>query len=438
MKHYALLSFLMFCTLLVCESSFAQKSIYFIDYAEIPPEIGYRTGYIVTLKSDTIYGKLRNTESLGSILTPRVIQSRYLNIELKYGGNIPKIAFIPELTPKSEQQKYKPDEIKAFGYLSSYNEQQPIELQSSYGKSGFITKSALKRALSLHDPYEDIHLLQRNIYDGMASFESKYIENLNETCFLQRQAEGKMTLYYDTRHNEYYITKAGRPEQLLWVNYNNPDFIYNAFGDSKKIAVVIKEASEMKRAENFTSLLGIYNLEAEGNLEALTTDYLVTNKGDTLKGALQIKGLSNLMLGTLKKVSIIPVGGQKVEMHGDEIKRIVKYINNTPIVFDAYTGSNSKRYFHQLKVDGTMKLYYDPRSTEYYNQTMGDTYHTFGSYIIVKNEQPVTISKGNFEEQYTKLFTESENWGSYLKIHPEIKQYDNLPQLVSLYNKSGN
>ena len=81
--------------LLCTATAFAQRTIYFIDYAEVPPQGNYRPGYIVTLKNDTVYGRLRNTESLGSMLAPRVIHVGALNVILKDGGSLPKIAFIP-------------------------------------------------------------------------------------------------------------------------------------------------------------------------------------------------------------------------------------------------------------------------------------------------------------------------------------------------------
>src|SRR4051812_12330311 len=81
------------CMATYATNCLAQKSVYFINNLEVPPASGYRSGYIVTLNGDTVHGRLRNTESLGKILSPDKINiGSNFTVELVNYGEVSKIA----------------------------------------------------------------------------------------------------------------------------------------------------------------------------------------------------------------------------------------------------------------------------------------------------------------------------------------------------------
>jgi hypothetical protein len=359
----SLLIFLIAVALMCASNARAQKSVYFIDHAEVPLASGYRAGYIVTLNGDTIAGRLRNTESLGKILAPEklTIGSNF-TVELTNYGEVSKIAFIPADKTDAATQKLLPADIRAFGYLSAFANRQVIDLDAAFDQNGSLQFSTTKKSLFAALQNEDASLLLRATINNYATFESKYIESEQAYAFLQVLSRGRLNLYLDTWRQRLYVSKAATRDLLYRYSDGDPR-IYELFNDSKEIAGLISNSPEMRRGENFIKLAGIYNLEADNNLQARYIDYVITNQKDTVTGTVAIKGLlSSYVRGMVSKVTVAAATAPVKEFKGSEIKRMVRYINNTPLIFDAYEIKGTY-LFYQLLVAGKVNLYYDARGS---------------------------------------------------------------------------
>lgn len=415
----------------------AQQNLYFMDHPEVPPADGYRTGYIVTMKGDTVWGNLRNTESVGGILTPDGIYNPILNIQIKNYGTITKIAFQP-YGSDGQPQKLSPADIRGFGCSASWLEQQIIEVASQYNKNGFIKVAALKKAFSLRDPYEDARLLQRTVHDHMAHYESWYIDSLHTTCFLQRLTEGKINLYYDNRFDKFYLTKSDDRSKLIYVNYNDDAFFKTAFGDSKAIAAVLEHSPEMSEQQNFLRVVGLYNLEAGGEL-VNKPDEVLLNNGDVMRGKLEMKGSSNLAFGIITRAVLTDIEGKKTELAGSDIKQITKYINARTVNFDAYSIKDGKRYFYQRLLSGRISVYYDTKTVITYLQKKdGDIQTSDQQYLVAKDEQLVEVSSKNYDERSDALFNDSPEFTKWLNERPDSKNFSHFINQVKVYNKYKN
>ncbi len=423
------------------ETSFAQKSIYFTDYVDAPPTNSYRMGYIVNLKGDTIIGKIKNGETLRSLATPD--WNKNADTQPTSGEELKKIAFLPDGLENNKEQILLPEDIKAFGFQSSYVEQQVVELDPPIDNNGLNPGKSIHATSSKKYLYEDIHLLQKLTYNGWSCFESKHISSSNQVKFIQRLVEGKITLYADPeRMADYYIIKSNNPSLLVYVDYTSTDFFSTVFGDSEEVQKAVKREHIMKSPANLLRVTGLYNMEADRSLFAINTDYVVLNSRDILKGNLKMEGASSLSLGIINKANFIMPDGHKINLKGEDIKRIVKYVNNIPLVFDSYTSPlDGKKVFYPLLADGKIKLYYDARNMIFNNQKLDESPdRTLKSYLIAKGtESPVLISNSNFADTFKSFFSISAPpFSEYMKTHPSKNSYSNLTDLVRMYNKVNN
>ncbi len=143
--HAFLLGFIVMCA----SDSWAQKAFYFIDHPEVPPASGYRAGYIVTLNGNTIAGRLGNTESLGKILTPdKLYIGSDVTVQLVNNGEVSKIVFIPNGKNNSSEQKFGPEDIRAFGDLSAFSNRQVIDLDAEFNQNGFLNFNTIRKTFS--------------------------------------------------------------------------------------------------------------------------------------------------------------------------------------------------------------------------------------------------------------------------------------------------
>ncbi len=184
---------------------------------------------------------------------------------------------------------------------------------------------------------------------------------------------------------------------------------------------------------------GFYNMNCGQPSKKVESkpDFVIVSSGAKIEGTIDFKGDTFLAGGVVDKINITNTAGKTTNLKAKEIRSFTRHVNGLPLTFERLPSiDNDEERFLFLLNDGKIKLYQNLKVVDVFIQSQAKY---IKKYVLNKEgQEPIAIDTNNFEEYYDKFLSDSAALRIFIENNPSKKNYENLPELVKVYNDSLN